>query len=115
MHFNLVSIFQLIAEFDEDCRKAATASGFPLPGEFSVAQIFEEMTREAFNAPVLQAALALRNHGNCFHGVKAVWEHAWEPPACCHFIHVVLLVEASSNFRHLYKLEFVLHILVESC
>lgn len=58
-----IGVTQLITEFDEDCKKFAAASGFSLPETFSVAQVIEGMAGESFNAPVLQAALTLRNHG----------------------------------------------------
>lgn len=106
MYFNMVSIFQLITEFDEDCKKFAAASGFSLPETFSVAQVIEGMAGESFNAPVLQAALTLRNHGNNFQYVKG------EPSVCCLFINVVHMAKILSNFKCSYKLEFVLHFLV---
>ncbi|XP_044306277.1 bifunctional epoxide hydrolase 2 [Varanus komodoensis] len=59
-----IGLTQLIAEFEKDCKEAAAASGKPLPEGFSMAQIFEEMaTSDTWNAPILQAALTLKNHG----------------------------------------------------
>ncbi|XP_054844736.1 bifunctional epoxide hydrolase 2 [Eublepharis macularius] len=59
-----IGLMQLIAELDEDCKKAAAASGLSLPDNFSVAQAFEEITdQEILNTPLLQAALTLKNNG----------------------------------------------------
>ncbi|XP_062979809.1 bifunctional epoxide hydrolase 2 [Elgaria multicarinata webbii] len=59
-----IGLTQLIAEFEEDCKKVAAASGNSLPKTFSVARIFEEMaTGDSFNSRVLQAALILKNNG----------------------------------------------------
>ncbi|XP_066468080.1 bifunctional epoxide hydrolase 2 [Tiliqua scincoides] len=85
-----IGVTQLITEFDEDCKKFAAASGSSLPERFSVAQIFEEMAGEAFIAPVLQAALTLRNHGFKI----AVLTNNWidDSPHRHHTGHVFLLL-----------------------
>ncbi|XP_068792806.1 bifunctional epoxide hydrolase 2 isoform X2 [Struthio camelus] len=59
-----ISLSQLFAELEEGCRKHAAASGVPLPKTFSVTQAFESMAAEGeINAPLLQAARALRRNG----------------------------------------------------
>ncbi|XP_077187485.1 bifunctional epoxide hydrolase 2 isoform X2 [Paroedura picta] len=59
-----IGLTQLMAELDEDCKKAAAASGLSLPEKFSVAQAFEDMTNEdSVNTPLLRAALTLQNNG----------------------------------------------------
>nr|XP_056709673.1 bifunctional epoxide hydrolase 2 [Euleptes europaea] len=59
-----IGLTQLMAELDEDCKKAAAASGLSLPDKFSIAQAFDEMTNEgSLNSPLLQAALTLQTNG----------------------------------------------------
>lgn len=59
-----IGLTQLMAEFEEDCKKTAASSGLSLPEKFSVAQAFENMANEeSLNIPLLRAALILKNNG----------------------------------------------------
>nr|XP_020668273.1 bifunctional epoxide hydrolase 2 [Pogona vitticeps] len=59
-----IGLTQLLSEFEEDCKKAATASGGSLPDTFSVGPTFQEMVEvDLFSTPFLQAALTLKNKG----------------------------------------------------
>ncbi|KAJ7341361.1 hypothetical protein JRQ81_005369 [Phrynocephalus forsythii] len=59
-----IGLTQLLSDFEEDCRKAAAASGGSLPDTFSVGPIFQEMAKALdFSSPILKAALTLKNRG----------------------------------------------------
>ncbi|XP_028581084.2 bifunctional epoxide hydrolase 2 [Podarcis muralis] len=59
-----MALTQMMADFEEDCKKAAGASGASLPKQFSVAQIVEKLMEEhSFNTAFLRAAVVLRENG----------------------------------------------------
>lgn len=58
-----ITLQELLAKLEEDCKKEASAQGLNLPAEFSPVKLFEEVRGSGFHKPILEAVAALRHHG----------------------------------------------------
>ena len=50
-------------ELEEDVKKEASVPGLTSPAEFALAELFREVRGADFHKPILEAAAALRRHG----------------------------------------------------
>ncbi|XP_076155400.1 bifunctional epoxide hydrolase 2 [Alosa pseudoharengus] len=58
-----LTLQQMFTELEEACKKEASAQGLPLPAEFSLVKLFEEIQGVDFHRPILEAAAALHHQG----------------------------------------------------
>ncbi|XP_063156560.1 bifunctional epoxide hydrolase 2 isoform X2 [Candoia aspera] len=59
-----IGLTQLIADFENDCKKVSSTSDTPLPENFSMSGGFNEMmARTGLNGPFLKAAVLLKKNG----------------------------------------------------